>query len=111
MGYSGGATEPMSCRAQRKGLCSPQGIYQVASLSLWGLSLAVTNGCVVYWQVIIFHTEPPFDKTMTGTTVNTAASLMYVFFFMESGTIVRVLKVVNPIEEMSDKFVYQRSLL
>ena len=66
---------------------------------------------MVYWQVIIFHTEPPFDKTMTGTTVNTAASLMYVFFFMESGTIVRVLKVVNPIEEMSDKFVYQRSLL
>lgn len=34
MGYSGGATEPMSCRAQGKGLCSPQGIYQVASLSL-----------------------------------------------------------------------------
>lgn len=66
---------------------------------------------MVYWQVIIFHTEPPLDKTMTGTTVNTAALFMYVFFFMESGTIVRVLKVVNPIEEMSDKFVYQRSLL
>lgn len=56
-----------------------------------------TVGCVVYWQVIIFHTEPPFDKTMTGTIVNTAAIfplrlLMYVIFFMEKGKIVRVLE-------------------
>jgi len=53
---------------------------------------------VVYWQVIIFHAESPFDKTMTGTTVHTAAIffslrlLMYIFFFMERGKIVRVLR-------------------
>lgn len=58
---------------------------------------------MVYWQGIIFHTESLSDKTMASTTVirPPLRMLMDVFFFT----------VVNPVEGMSDKFGYQRSLL